>query len=175
MAAPTELKDSLQRISALMGLLRSDLLELSQTRDTASRTPVVDHIHWIADQLDEVGDGLSDDGRKRSAAKPHRSAPTVAKRSTSAKPNARGHSASRHSSPSHAAPGHASARAPLSTRRPAHPDAAHPARRRHTEPPLDEPDAPPADDPTQTASPAEVPSTPPLPDVPSMPGDDKLH
>ncbi|MCX5568340.1 hypothetical protein [Kaistia nematophila] len=202
MAAPTELKDSLQRISALMGLLRSDLLELSEARDVASRTPVVDHIHWIADQLDELGDGLSDDGRRRTPARPQRMA-RASQRSSAAKPSARGssrhvgashaasgHATSGHATPSHAKSGHeksgpaksgnaASSRTSLSTRRPARPDsAARPAPRRPAEsheasPPRDEAGASPAaDTPPQKANPPEAAVTPPPPDVPSLPGGD---
>ncbi|WEK51770.1 MAG: hypothetical protein P0Y66_07280 [Candidatus Kaistia colombiensis] len=60
MAASMELNDKLQKISALMGLLRSDLLELSEAKDASRRAPVVDHVRWIADQLDAAGAGLSD-------------------------------------------------------------------------------------------------------------------
>jgi hypothetical protein len=59
MAATTGLKDSLQEISALMGLLRSDLRELAQAPIGASRGPVVDHIRWIAERFDQLGPSLS--------------------------------------------------------------------------------------------------------------------
>lgn len=68
MATPTELKDSLQRISALMGLLRSDFLELSEAKGTLQRGPVVEHIQWIADQLDELRHELATDKPRRSHA-----------------------------------------------------------------------------------------------------------
>ncbi|WP_156911867.1 hypothetical protein [Kaistia adipata] len=60
MAARTGLKESLQEISALMGLLRSDLIELAETplRSGGSAT-VVSHMHWIADRFDELGPALS--------------------------------------------------------------------------------------------------------------------
>lgn len=59
MDASTELNGKLQKISALMGLLRSDLLELSQATDAMQRIPVVAHVNWIADQLDAAGATLS--------------------------------------------------------------------------------------------------------------------
>jgi len=66
MATSTELKDSLQRISALMGLLRSDFLELSEAKGTLQRAPIVEHIQWIADQLDELRNELAADKPRRS-------------------------------------------------------------------------------------------------------------
>jgi hypothetical protein len=68
MATSTELKDSLQRISALMGLLRSDFLELSEAKGSLQRGPVVEHIQWIADQLDELRHELATDKPRRSHA-----------------------------------------------------------------------------------------------------------
>lgn len=59
MAATTGLKDSLQEISALMGLLRSDLRELAEAPIGASRGPVLDHIRWIAERFDQLAPGLS--------------------------------------------------------------------------------------------------------------------
>jgi len=61
MATSTELKDSLQKISALMGLLRSDFLELSEAKGPLQRGPVVEHVQWIADQLDALRDQLVPD------------------------------------------------------------------------------------------------------------------
>jgi hypothetical protein len=60
MAARTGLKENLQEISALMGLLRSDLVELSDVSiDTARRAPVMSHMRWIADRFDTLAPGLS--------------------------------------------------------------------------------------------------------------------
>ena len=59
MDASAELNGKLQKISALMGLLRSDLLELSEAKDAMQRIPVVAHVNWIADQLDAAGATLS--------------------------------------------------------------------------------------------------------------------
>jgi hypothetical protein len=59
MAARTGLKENLQEISALMGLLRSDLVELSDVSiDKARRAPVMSHMRWIADRFDALGPGL---------------------------------------------------------------------------------------------------------------------
>lgn len=153
MAASTELKDSLQKISALMGLLRSDLMELAESREAVRRTPVVDHIHWIADQLDELGDGLSDGAPSRShaRAKSHKATPAASSEPTSATHSGRshsgqsrttqghaasGHAASSHTSKSHASKDHAPSRhGPRHAARPdaAHHDAARPSPRRHAE------------------------------------------
>lgn len=66
MAARTGLKESLQEISALMGLLRSDLLELSGTPlRSGGPATVVSHMHWIADRFDELGPALSADIARR--------------------------------------------------------------------------------------------------------------
>lgn len=66
MAARTGLKESLQEISALMGLLRSDLLELSETPlRSGGPATVVSHMHWIADRFDELGPALSADIARR--------------------------------------------------------------------------------------------------------------
>ena len=81
MAKPVELKDSLQKITALGGLLRSDLLELSQTRDVMRRTPVLEHIHWIADQFEAMAMGLRYSSRpaeERHTEERHTSAPASA-------------------------------------------------------------------------------------------------
>ncbi|MCX5580349.1 hypothetical protein [Kaistia terrae] len=59
MDASSDLNGKLQKISALMGLLRSDILELSQAKDTMQRIPVVAHVNWIADQLDAASATLS--------------------------------------------------------------------------------------------------------------------
>jgi hypothetical protein len=85
MATSTELKDSLQRISALMGLLRSDFLELSEAKGTLQRGPVVEHIQWIADQLDELRHELATDKPRRS----HASHAHATEAESSPKPTAR--------------------------------------------------------------------------------------
>lgn len=62
MAARTGLKENLQEISALIGLLRSDLVELSdRSLDGARRAPVMSHMRWIADRFDALAPELSTD------------------------------------------------------------------------------------------------------------------
>lgn len=68
MAAPTGLKESLREISALMGLLRSDLIELSEAPlRSGGPATVVSHMHWIADRFDELGPALSTELARRSS------------------------------------------------------------------------------------------------------------
>lgn len=68
MAARTGLKESLNEITALMGLLRSDLIELSETPpDGPRRAPVMSHMHWIADRFDELGPALGTEAGRRPA------------------------------------------------------------------------------------------------------------
>lgn len=186
MATPTDLRDSLQKISALMGLLRSDLLELAETRGKTRRGAVVDHIHWIADQLEEAGDGLSDNRDRPAVKRRAASAKRPAAKSSSRLSTARG--------PAHPATSHASSRrAPVHG---AHHDSARPARRRPDAPHGATQTPPPAVDAAKPASGVaedaiirneasapkpeslsrpETPTTPKLPDLPEMPGDDKLH
>lgn len=83
MAATTGLKDHLQEVTALMGLLRADLQELSAARLDAQRAPVFDHIRWIAGRLDEVTPRLStvddtDEDRPRESAESERRNPELA-------------------------------------------------------------------------------------------------
>lgn len=60
MVAPRELNESLQKISAILALLRSDLLELAEAKAPAQRLPVMAHLDWIADQFEELGAELTD-------------------------------------------------------------------------------------------------------------------
>jgi hypothetical protein len=98
MDASTELNGKLQKISALMGLLRSDLLELSEAKDTMQRIPVVAHVNWIADQLDAASATLSNppDARGPSA---KRSAPPSKAEMPGAKRHTGAHSAERDAKP----------------------------------------------------------------------------
>jgi hypothetical protein len=60
MAVRPGLKESLQEISALIGLLRSDLIELSEAPlRRGAHSTVVSHMNWIADRLDEMGPALA--------------------------------------------------------------------------------------------------------------------
>jgi hypothetical protein len=83
MAARTGLQESLKEITALMGLLRSDLIELSEARlDGARRSPVVSHMRWIADRFDELAPALAVDAGRRPA-------PTTRRKATTHKASAR--------------------------------------------------------------------------------------
>lgn len=118
MVAPRELNESLQKISAILALLRSDLLELAEAKAPAQRIPVMAHLDWIADQFDELGAELTDghpsqrtraktDARHRMAS-PGSASPRHRPSQNAVRPSAARHSAKPHAAETRATKGAAS-------------------------------------------------------------------